>query len=338
MQPHFGVCFQGRLRTELEAAGVPVYDLGPVRSSRPWTVWMARRRLERLLREHRFDAVVCHMPWSLAIFGPVMVNSGIPLVFWQHRDSSPSHWIERWAARTRPRLVLANSRFTASTTAQVFPNVPVRVVYIPVQLPKPPGAGTREAVRGELHSSSEEVVIIQVSRMHPEKGHELLIRALRELADIPNWSCWIVGGAQWPEERNHLDMLQRMVNGFGLAQRIRFLGQRTDVSQLLAAADIFCQPNLVPEPFGIVFVEALWAGLPIVTTAIGGGVIEIIGESGGLLVPRDDPSRLARALGELIDSRQLRTGGVEWRRNRAASLCDPAARLNEIHEAIAHAS
>ena len=65
---------------------------------------------------------------------------------------------------------------------------------------------------------------------------------------------------------------------------MRWLGQRRDVPELLAAADIYCQPNVGAEPFGIVFVEALYTGLPVVTTALG-GALEIIDASCGVLVP-----------------------------------------------------
>jgi len=55
-------------------------------------------------------------------------------------------------------------------------------------------------------------------------------------------------------------------------RRVRFVGERLDVARILAAADIFCQPNIEAEPFGIVFIEALYAGLPVVASASGGAL------------------------------------------------------------------
>ena len=66
--------------------------------------------------------------------------------------------------------------------------------------------------------------------------------------------------------------LKAIADRGGVADRVRFLGQRSDVPRLMAAADVFCQPNAGPEPFGVVFVEALYAGLPVVTSAFGGAV------------------------------------------------------------------
>ena len=119
----------------------------------------------------------------------------------------------------------------------------------------------------------------------------------------------------------------------GLADRIRFLGQRTDVAQLLPAADIFCQPNLEGEPFGVVYIEAMQAGLPVLTSAIGAAV-EIIDETAGVLVPADDPSALAQAfrdlLGDPVLLQRLGAGGPA----RARLLCDPASRLHELQNLL----
>ena len=70
----------------------------------------------------------------------------------------------------------------------------------------------------------------------------------------------------------------------GLAERVRFLGERADVPDLLGAADIHCQPNSSPEPFGLAFVEALHAALPVVTSDAG-GAREIVTPACGVLVP-----------------------------------------------------
>ena len=70
MESEFALCFEDRLARELAAAGAPMHWLGNVRISRPWTVWRARRRLKELLGRKRFDLVICHMPWSMAVLGP----------------------------------------------------------------------------------------------------------------------------------------------------------------------------------------------------------------------------------------------------------------------------
>src|SRR5207302_9133578 len=97
MEPEFGLCFRGRVWDELAATGAPVHDLGAVRTSRPWTVLGARRRLAGLVRG--FDAAVCHANWSHAVFAPAVRSAGVRLVTWAHDAPARRGWIDRWAAR-----------------------------------------------------------------------------------------------------------------------------------------------------------------------------------------------------------------------------------------------
>jgi glycosyltransferase involved in cell wall biosynthesis len=114
---------------------------------------------------------------------------------------------------------------------------------------------TREAVRRELETASEAVVIVQVSRLEEWKGHRALLTALGLLRDVSGWTCWIVGGVQQAREAPYLESLKNLAADLQIKDRIRLVGQRSDVPRLFAAADLFCQPNSGPEPFGIVFVE-----------------------------------------------------------------------------------
>ncbi len=103
---------------------------------------------------------------------------------------------------------------------------------------------------------------------------------------------------------------------------------------MLAAADIHCQPNTGPEAFGIAFVEALYAGLPVVTTAIG-GALEVVEDTCGILVAPSSPASLARALSRLIGGDELRRRLGSAGPARARHLCDPAQQLARIHRQIA---
>ncbi len=92
------------------------------------------------------------------------------------------------------------------------------------------------------------------------------------------------------------------------------------------AADIHCQPNTAPEPFGLVFVEALYAGLPVVTTALG-GALEILTDACGVFVPAGDESALTEALRRLVTDAGTRRRLASAGPARAALLCDPARQL-----------
>jgi glycosyltransferase involved in cell wall biosynthesis len=326
MEPTFALCFEGRSSQELRQSGATVHLLGEARVSRPWTIWRVRRAFASVLRGSRPDVVVCHSSWNYAIFAPVARRLGIPVAYWAHGPSPGKHWLERWASWTRPDLVIANSQWTRDNF-RLFPGTPIEVVLCPVA---DSASNNREddrcGVRAEIGTRADAVVIVQVSRLEAWKGHVLLLDALALLRAVSDWECWIVGGPQRPDEERYLTDLKSKAERDGIGERVRFLGQRTDVPRVLTAADIHCQPNLEPEPFGITFIEALYCGLPVVATALGGPK-EIVDETCGVTVEPGNVAALAEFLRRLILLPELRhklgSGGPA----RARLLSDPSTQL-----------
>jgi glycosyltransferase involved in cell wall biosynthesis len=114
---------------------------------------------------------------------------------------------------------------------------------------------------------------------------------------------------------------------------VRFLGERRDVPLLMRAADLYCQPNEMPEPFGVVFAEAMLAGLPVVTASMGGAP-EVVSEACGRLVAPGDTVALTRALGELIEDAALRARLGAEGPGRARARCAPDVVLPQIAAAV----
>jgi glycosyltransferase involved in cell wall biosynthesis len=335
-EPAFAVCFEGRLSDQLRAAGVPVHVLGGARVRWPWTVWRARRRLAELLASRPVDVAVCHSCWPHVLFAPVVRARHLPVVFWAHDRYLGRHWLERCSRWERPDLVVANSRFTQSFVGNLFPGVRSAVIHQPVPPPPPNRPEARRRIRAALQAREDEAVIVQACRLERWKGHGLLLDALGRLADVPGWVCWVAGGVQRPHEAAYLTELRRQAAALGIAERVRFLGQRTDVRDLLAAADVHCQPNTGPEPFGVAFVEALHAGLPVVTTTQG-GALEILDDSCALLVPPGEPAALAAALLRLLRDGRLRAQLGAHGPARARQLCDPHGQITKLVAALSDA-
>jgi glycosyltransferase involved in cell wall biosynthesis len=337
MTPEFALCFEGRISEELAASGAAVHQLGAVRVRYPMSVYRSRRRLRELLKERRFDFAMFYSSWAQAIFAPVVREAGVTAVRCLHDPFNRRLWVNRWASRIPPDLIVAASRFMAKEWSGVYPNVPARVMYCPVERPELASGFERRVLRQQLGTAEDAVVIIQLSRMEEWKGQSVLLRALGLLRDDRNWVCWLVGGAQRPAEHRYLSSLEDLAGRLRIADRVRFLGQRRDAPELLAAADIHCQPNLGPEPFGIAFVEALFSGLPVVTSGFGGAV-DIVDDDCGVLIPPNDPERLAIVLHSLIGDRHRREAMGAAGRLRAASLCDPLTRLQELSQFLAGAT
>jgi glycosyltransferase involved in cell wall biosynthesis len=334
MEPGFALAFDGRLAGELREAGVEVYLTGAARLSRPWTVWRARRRLLAAVAEARPDAVVLHSAWTWATFAPAVCRAGLPAVFWLH-DAVSGDGAERMARRTPARLVVCTSAFVRGTLPRLFPHARGEVVYPSVPAPAHWSA-QRAAVRAGLDTPADAVVTVQASRMEPWKGHRVHLEALARLAGDTRWTCWMAGGAQRPAELRHRDEMQALAGRLGIGARVRWLGERADVPRLLAAADVLCQPNLGPEPFGMTYVEAMHARLPVVAAATGGAP-EIVTPETGILVPPKDAGATAEALRRLIDDGALRARLGAAGPARARELCDPTSQMRRLHDVLSGA-
>jgi glycosyltransferase involved in cell wall biosynthesis len=333
MRSEFAVCWEGRLSAELTALGCAPHLLGAVRISRPHTLLRARQRLHALLEHHRPDVIVCHQPWPCVVFGSTIRRARFPLVIWVHMAGQGHHWLERLARRTRPDLAICSSRFTAECASRWLSTAHIEHVYCPVSRPDVDRGATRAAVRQRLDTPPRDVVIVQVSRLEAFKGQRQLLEALATLREQPGWTCWMVGGPQRASEAAFLRELRSVARAHGIGDRVRFLGERSDVPALLNAADVYCQPNRVPEAFGLSLVEALHAGLPVVTSGIG-GACEIVDPSCGLLTPPEDVAALSAALCNLIADEHLRARLGVRARLRPHEICDPARQMRRIHELL----
>jgi glycosyltransferase involved in cell wall biosynthesis len=316
---HFALCFEGKLSRALQARGAPVEFLGPVRLRKPLSVLRARAALKRLLRARHFDAVVCHSIWAYCIFSSIVARVGGAPILFLHDVPDPKSWFYRWAWRSPPALCIANSAYTAKLLANLRSPVPVRIVQPLVYPPRAFGVTETENLRAQLGGKSGDVIVLHASRFDEGKGHRNLLRALHATRDLPTWRCWFAGAPQRPHEQALKQELLQMVDSLGIAERVSFIGHRDDMEAVLAACDVYCQPNEIAETFGMVFIEALYAGKPVVGSALG-GTLEIVTPDCGLLcAPAAEP--LAEALRRLLEDAQLRQQMSKSGPARAAQLC-----------------
>lgn len=322
----FALSFDGRLASALDGARAERHAVGPVRFSRPWSVWRARRRLTPIAA--RFDRVVAHSPWAYALAAAVVAPAA--RVLFAHDALDGSHWTERKAARHTPRVVVCNSQYTAHAVGTWLPAVRREIVLPPVSAPMVDGAA-RAATRAEFGAGVNTIVILIASRFEEWKGHRRLLEAAESLRG--DWAVWIAGAPQRAHEDDYEQELRSRASSGALAGRVVFLGERRDMPRIFAAADVHCQPNTQPEPFGIAFVEALDAGLPVVTFDFG-GASEIVTPACGVLIPPDPRASLAPSLQRLIDDGELRRRLGAAGPARARALCDPAAQVARLESVL----
>lgn len=273
-------------------------------------------------RVRRADLIYLNTAKAL-IFGVaanLMPNK--PSIFHLHDLLDPAHFSPAnirllVGSANRATAVIANSQATAeaflaaggTTSTHIIPNG-----FDPDVFGKAP-AGKVAALRQELNPGHGPVVAI-FGRLTRWKGQHILLQAAPLL---PAATFWLIGEALFTDDdRIYADELRTQAESLGA--RVRMLGFREDIPDLMQAADIVAHCSTAPEPFGRVLVEAMLSGKPVVATAAG-GPREIV-EDGvtGFLTPPGDARALAAALKDLTDSVALRDQMGAAGRERAIRL------------------
>ncbi len=158
---------------------------------------------------------------------------------------------------------------------------------------------SRTQMRAELGLQDDQLAVMTVARFTPQKGYGRLLAAAAEvMADRNDVTLLLVG--EGPERAAS----ERLADDLGIAASVRFLGERTDVADLMAAADLFVLASLF-EGLPLVVLEAMASGLPVVATRIG-GTAEALGSDYPWLVDGDDEAALADAVAVALADRSAR--------------------------------
>jgi glycosyltransferase involved in cell wall biosynthesis len=152
------------------------------------------------------------------------------------------------------------------------------------------------ADRASMDTPKDAKVLLTLSRLHEKKGLDTFLHALEGL---PGCIAWLAGDG--PLEAQ----LKKLAAGIGVADRVRFLGWRTDRAALLRAADVCVLPSRY-EPFGTVILEAWAAKTPLVACASAGPAAHVADGETGLLTPIGDVEALRVAIGRVLSSDELR--------------------------------
>lgn len=168
--------------------------------------------------------------------------------------------ITRW----RSDQVVAVSRQGADNYRRRFGGrPPVQVIPNGIHLDRFTGFD-RPAIRAQFGLAADQKLIVQIGRLSPVKQQDLTIRALAERMEADNLLLWLAG---LTEDINYVESLRRLVTERGLQHRVRLLGSRSDIPELLAASDLYVMPSTA-ESQGIALLEALASGAPVVASDI----------------------------------------------------------------------
>jgi glycosyltransferase involved in cell wall biosynthesis len=295
----------GALRGSVTALGVPVHSLNIRGSiSVPRSVW----RLARLIRETEPDVIQGWLPHGnlLSLLAGRLASPEVP-VLWNIRHSMESWDYEkpvtklvvrlgRWASH-RPAKIVYNSRRAASEFADFgYCIEKSTVVYNGFDLNVfSPEVSDGDGLRSELSVSADTVLVGLIGRYHPVKNHANFLRAAAALKkQYSNVEFVLCGsGITWANSE-----LRQLIEELRLTSSIHLLGTREDMPCVIRALDIVVSASH-GEGFPNAIGEAMACAVPCVATDVSD--VNWIVANAGTVVPKNDPTSMARALADLID-------------------------------------
>lgn len=255
----------------------------------------AIRAFQKIVRARPYEFVVAHR------FKPIYIASlacPLPVIGVSHSFGDYSRFGRRLFANLfRSRLTLLGvSNAVRDEIRQSLPAWPtdrIETFYNRLDVDRVmPALVDRQAARDQLGLPQDAFVVANVGRLHPDKDQATLIRAFARACDrLPADALLVILGS------GRLELaLKALVEELGLGQSVRFLGQVPEAWRYFRAFDVFALSS-DNEPFGMVLLEAMVAGVPTLATE-GGGAPEVLGELAHY-VPLGDSERLASGMVEL---------------------------------------
>jgi glycosyltransferase involved in cell wall biosynthesis len=291
----------GPLGERLRAEGVEVVCLG----RRPGRDWRVAWRLANELRARAVEVVHAHQytPFFYAALARLTMWRAPRVVLTEHGRHYPDvvsrlrRTANAWVLDRLADAVNAVCAFSAESLHRVdgFSSKRIEVIENGIDLPRYEPAADRAEFRRRLGLRPDRRHVVCVARFHPVKDHAMLLRAFAAVAAArADVNLLLVGDGPLRGD------LERQAAALGVADRVRFLGVRSDVPDLLRAADVFALTS-VSEAASLTLLEAMASRLPVVVTAVGGNPEIVRDGREGLLVPRGDAAAAAAALLRLLD-------------------------------------
>jgi glycosyltransferase involved in cell wall biosynthesis len=298
----------------LRARGVRVEVVPMKREPAPLSDLGALFRILRHLKAQRYDIVHTHSSKAGALGRTAAVLARVPHVvhtphvFPFSQVNLPYYrkvlyrLIEKLMGAVSDRII-AVSAWQRALALKSGIGRPDRVTLIHngVPLPSEAGPAGRRRIRKELGVERSEILVGTAGRIMAQKGHKLLVEAAAMLLDLhPQLRFFIAGSGELEHP------LRATINQLSWCrQRISLLGDRTDMPDLLAAADVFVLPSLW-EGMPYALIEAMAAGKPVICANVGGMEEAVTDGENGLLVRAGDSVALASAIARLVEDPGLR--------------------------------
>lgn len=300
---HVAIGVKGPLIDELESYGITVHIIPSlVRAISPLQDWQTYREIKCLIQSIEPDLVTTHSSKAGIIGRLVSFKNHIPNTFtvhgWAFTEGvsnirrSLYLIVERMAASWATKIICV-SEYDRKLALKHSVGLPEQLVTIHNGIP------VLEDTEIRRLDNDNKVKIIMVARFSEQKDQQLLLKVASQLSIDSNFEIVFVGDGPL------LYATEELAQKLQISDKVRFLGARTDVPELLKKAHIFVLTSNW-EGFPITILEAMRAGLPVITSDVGGCKEAVIDGITGYLIPRGDAEKLKDRLEILIDKPELR--------------------------------
>jgi len=308
----------GPMVAQAQALGAASYVVLAPRVRHLHRLVPACREIARIARREQVSALFSWMSKAHLYGCLAAALGGLPALWYQHGIPHLREWRD-WLFWALPnRGILACSRASATRQRRFSPLSRIEVVYPSVELDRfdperlPPPARLRTA----LGLPVDGPIVGIVGRLQRWKGMHVLVEAMPEvLRHFPDCCCVVVGGDH-ALEPEYPQFLRERIASLGLERQVRLVGLQRNVHEWMQAMDVVVHAS-DNEPFGIVVLEAMALGKPLVAGANGGPTEVITDGKDGLLVPFGDAPALARAICRYLSDGEFARRTGETARVRA---------------------
>ena len=305
---------RGERADELEAADVEIVSTPRLTESKrsplryPAHVAVAMQTLYRLIRRWRPAVAHFYLPGPYLVGAPVALAARVPIKLMSRR--SLSDYQRRWplVARLEGPLhrrmdaVIGNSQAVVRDLIEEgIPRSKIRLIYNGVRISSM--LPVRGEARRELDLDDNVLVGVMVANLIPYKGHRDLIQGLAHVGQHLSspWRILLVG-----KDSGIRSELESLAAEHGVGHRLQFLGERFDISRILAASDFGLLTPNGNEGFSNAILEGMAAGLAMIVTDVGGNAEAVLDAETGFVVPPRDPQAIAHAILQIATAPGLR--------------------------------
>lgn len=307
----------GPMVAESRARGYETYVIAGGRMRQLARRWRASGALAALAQRRGVQLILGWMVASVPLAGVAAWRAGIPFAWYQVGFPAPD-WLDRVATLMPAREIFVLSRDCEAAQARIWPSRPLTLIYPGAELERFERAAAVpvQEVRGTLGLPTDRPLIGIVGRLQRWKGMHVLIEALPRIRERhPRAEVVIVGG-EHALEPSYRGELERLVAQLELGMSVRFAGFQTDIPTWMQAMDVLVHAS-DREPFGIVVIEAMAVGKPLVAGAEGGPAEVITPGVDGLLAPYGDAAALAQRIVRYLDEPEFAAKVAQAARLRA---------------------